>query len=156
MGKLLSYIVHVLIFAGALGIGGLFTSRGLATGWYGNLNLPPWQPPSWTFGAAWTTIMLTFPVAMAYLLPLDKLTSSAPILALFVAQWILNVLWNYLFFTLHQTGISLVEITLLAVVVGALTYFSFRAHWVAGFACLPYLIWLCIATSLNAYIWKMN
>jgi tryptophan-rich sensory protein len=156
MSKLLPYGLHLIIFAAALGIGSIFTTKGLSTGWYATLNLPPWQPPSWTFGAVWTTIMVVFPIAMAILLPPEKLFSLSTASILFWAQWILNILWNYLFFKQHYTGIALIEIIALTLVVGALVVLSFRESPWAGIAALPYLLWLCVATSLNAYIWKMN
>ena len=156
MQFLISYIVHVLIFAAALGLGSLFTSSGLSSAWYAGLQLPPWQPPGWAFGAAWTFILFSFPVAAAALLPWKSLLSVSSVAGIFWLQVILNVLWNYLFFRQNYTLLSLVEIIVLFALVLVLTVLAFRTNWWAGLAALPYLIWLVIATSLNAYIWRMN
>ena len=50
--------VFLLINFGALALGGLFTSDGVISDWYEQLNKAPWTPPGWVFGAAWTTIMV--------------------------------------------------------------------------------------------------
>ncbi|NBU36433.1 MAG: tryptophan-rich sensory protein, partial [Bacteroidetes bacterium] len=70
--------------------------------------------------------------------------------------WLLNVLWNPLFFYLHQTGISLVEIVSLTILIG---FFLFRYRDQMGWKSillLPYFLWLLIATSLNGYIHLNN
>lgn len=156
MQFILSYIVHLLIFATALVVGGLATSKGISSTWYATLQLPPWQPPGWVFGAAWTFIAVTFPIGAALLLPAKSLVPNTYLAGLFWLQFALNILWNYLFFNRHLTGVALVEIILLGLIVAALTVLAFREAWWAGLAMLPYILWLLIATSLNAYIWRMN
>jgi benzodiazapine receptor len=152
----LSYLAHLLIFATALVIGGLPTSQGVDSAWYASLQLPPWQPPSWAFGTAWTIIALTFSIGAARLVPLKLLVPNNNLAALFWLQFALNILWNYLFFHYQLTGVALVEIIFLGLVVASLTYLAFKQTWWAGLSMLPYLIWLFIAISLNAYIWRMN
>ena len=74
------------------------------------------------------------------------------LIALFTVQWILNVSWNYVFFNQHLIEIGLVVIILLWLLIG---YFTFKylkkVKWYT-LLLVPYLIWMTIATSLNAYI----
>ncbi|WP_396601543.1 TspO/MBR family protein [Algibacter sp. R77976] len=152
--KLLKYLVIFLVtnFA-ALAIGSWLMNNGPQTEWYTNLNQAPWTPPGWVFGVAWTTIMICFAIYMAYLY---KSIPTAKILVLFTIQFILNVIWNYIFFNQHLVGVGFTVILLLTFVVAAFT-FSFKKEM--GFKTLlilPYLIWLCIATSLNGYILLNN
>jgi len=143
-------VAFLLLNFGALGIGGLFTGNGVKSNWYESLNKAPWTPPGWAFGAAWTGIMICFSVYMAYLWP--KTENKTMLLALFGVQWMLNVIWNPLFFHFQQTSIALISIILLTVLVA---YFFFNFRSVLGnmsLLILPYLLWLLIATSLNAYI----
>lgn len=143
-------IIFLAINFGALGIGGFFTGKGVPSDWYVNLDKAPWTPPGWMFGFAWTTIMICFSIYLAYLWP--KLENKQFLIGLYVVQWILNVAWNPIFFHFHQTLVGLIVIALLAVVVG---YFLFN-YWsiikIKSLLILPYLVWLIIATSLNAYI----
>lgn len=146
-------IFLVLNFA-ALGIGGFFTGPGTSSEWYTNLNQAPWTPPGWVFGAAWTTIMVCFAFFMAYAWGNAK--EKKTLIILFAVQWVLNILWNPVFFYLKEVSIALVLITSLTLLVG---YFLF-AFWpklkAKALLVAPYFIWLLIATSLNAYIVFQN
>ncbi|MGB5418591.1 TspO/MBR family protein [Algibacter sp.] len=152
--KLLKYlIVFLVINFGALAIGSWLMNNGPQTDWYINLNQAPWTPPGWVFGVAWTTIMICFAIYMAYLY---KLIPTTKIIALFTIQFILNVIWNYIFFNQHLVGAGFTVILLLTFVVATFT-FSFKEEMaLKTLLILPYLIWLFIATSLNGYILLNN
>ena len=64
--RVLSFLVLNFL---ALGIGGIFTGKGVPSEWYVQLNKAPWTPPGWMFGFAWTSIMICFALYMAYLWP---------------------------------------------------------------------------------------
>lgn len=146
-------IFLVLNFA-ALGVGSYFTGPGVSSDWYQNLNQAPWTPPGWVFGAAWTTIMLCFSVYMAYLYENTRLKKE--ILTLFAFQWLLNVLWNPVFFYFQNVILGLIIITSLTVIVYTflLKYWSFLNK--KSLLVLPYAVWLTIAASLNAYVFFFN
>ena len=98
--------------------------------------------------------MLCFSFYLAALWP--KGVAKRTLAMLFGLQWILNVLWNPLFFYFHFTMISLAEILFLTALIGWIIYF-YRQHFPLGFLLLlPYFLWLCIASSLNGYICFMN
>ena len=56
----LRVIIFLVLNFAALGLGGLFTSKGVPSDWYQHLNKAPWTPPGWAFGFAWTLIMICF------------------------------------------------------------------------------------------------
>ena len=148
--KLLKSIIYFLIINfSALGVGSWLMNNGPRTEWYTSLNQAPWTPPGWVFGVAWTTIMFCFSIYMAYLYL--KMTTSK-IKILFLIQFVLNVIWNYVFFNQHLVTIGLIIIMGLTIVVGSFL-FSFKNELkTKTLLIVPYFIWLCIATSLNAYI----
>jgi benzodiazapine receptor len=150
----LRLILFLIINFAALGLGGLFTGSGVSSTWYAELNKAPWTPPGWVFGAAWTLIMVCFSVYMAYLWP--KAENKTFLLKLFALQWILNVLWNPVFFYYQNVTLGLLVILSLTFLVG---YFLFRYAPSLGFKSvliLPYFLWLIIASSLNLYILIKN
>lgn len=152
--KLLKYIIVFLVINfGALAIGNWLMADGPQTDWYMGLNKAPWTPPGWVFGAAWTTIMVCFSIYMAYLY---KLLPTAKVITLFSIQFLLNVIWNYIFFNLHYVGLGLTVIVLLTFTVGVFTTLFNKQMKLKTLLILPYLIWLCIATSLNGYILLNN
>ena len=150
----LKIIGFLFLNFGALALGGLFAGSGAGSKWYAELNKAPWTPPGWVFGFAWTTIMLCFSVYMATLYAKTK--SVKTVIIFYAIQWMLNVAWNPIFFHLHNPIIGLIVIVALTSLV---TYFLFRYRSSQkGFSLLllPYVIWLFIATSLNAYVVFMN
>jgi tryptophan-rich sensory protein len=118
--------------------------------WYIELNKAPWTPPGYVFGVVWSLIMLSFSWYLAELFypkPLKFLN------LLYGFQVALNVSWNWVFFNQQQTVLGLVILVILTLVIFyfflAFTYDKIKN---TRYLLLPYLIWLCIATSLNAYI----
>ena len=104
----------------------------------------------WVFGVAWTSIMICFSIYMAYLTKIHFNTKK--IALLFSFQWVLNVLWNPIFFELQLIIIGLVEICLLTTLITYLCVHFRKELKTKTLLILPYLIWLFIASSLNAYI----
>ncbi|NJB82242.1 TspO/MBR family protein [Wenyingzhuangia aestuarii] len=137
----------------ALAIGGLFTNAGVSSNWYANLNKAPWTPPGYMFGIAWSFIMICFAVYMAYLYPL---VTSKKIISLYAIQWILNVLWNPIFFYYHLDVLGFINIVLLTLMVSFFLYNYYKQLQLTSLFIAPYFVWLLIATSLNAYIVFMN
>lgn len=150
---ILRILLFLIINFGGLFIGGLFTGEGVPSDWYQNLNKAPWTPPGWIFGAAWTTIMICFSVYMAILW---KKITLKKLLYIFIAEFILNVIWNPLFFHFKWINIALLSISLLTILI---IYMAISLRTEMRYKTLlifPYLIWLTIATSLNGYIVLYN
>lgn len=148
----LTFLFLVINFGG-LAIGSWLMNNGPMTEWYTNLNQAPWTPPGWVFGVAWTTIMIFFSV---YLAKLFSTENTLKMKIIFIVQFILNVSWNYIFFNKHLVLLGLVTIILLTSLL--FIYFFKWSKKVNNFKylLLPYIIWLCIATSLNLYIFVHN
>lgn len=146
----LRLIIFLIINFGALGLGGLFTNSGVTSEWYQNLNKAPWTPPGWVFGAAWTTIMVCFSIFMSY--ATKNLSLNTNFMLAFGIQVVLNILWNPLFFYFKLTGISLAVIVLLLLVVIYILYLKLPELRIKSLLIIPYVIWLIIATSLNAFV----
>ncbi|AZJ33421.1 TspO and MBR related proteins [Tenacibaculum mesophilum] len=149
--KYIRFLIFLIANLSALGIGVWLMNEGPRTDWYLSLNKAPWTPAGWVFGVAWTIIMVLFSVYMTKVSFQHEFLNKK-VLILYVDQWILNVSWNYIFFNQHLTKLGLVVIALLWLLIG---YFTFKylkkVRWYTLFV-LPYLIWMTIATSLNAYI----
>ena len=150
---ILRILLFLIINFGGLFIGGLFTGEGVPSDWYQNLNKAPWTPPGWVFGAAWTTIMICFSVYMAILW---KKITLKKLLYLYIAEFILNVIWNPLFFHFKWINVALLSISLLTILI---IYMAVSLRVEMRYKTLlifPYFIWLIIATSLNGYIVLYN
>ncbi|ABM95732.1 TspO/MBR family protein [Methylibium petroleiphilum] len=148
----------VLIAAAAAlavaGLGGLMTDLGP---WYQRLVQPPWKPPDWLFGPAWTAIFAL--AAMAGVIAwrrAPRRTDREWMLALFALNGFLNVLWSLLFFRLHRPDWALFEVLLLwlsiLLLIGALA----RYARTASLLLLPYLAWVAFAGFLNLATVRLN
>jgi len=143
-------ILFLVINFGGLALGSWLMDDGPTSEWYSNLHQAPWTPPGWVFGTAWTLIMLCF---SWYLTTLFSFRVSAGMILLYAFQVALNVSWNWFFFNQHWTIIGLLVIGILTIVIFAFFFaFSFKPIKTFRVLLLPYMIWLCIATSLNAYV----
>ena len=135
----------------ALAIGGQFTGSGVSSDWYQTINKAPWTPPGWVFGAAWTTIMICYAFYLKSLIENVK-SQSKTIYILYGIQWILNIMWNPIFFYFQYDVLALLAISALQVVLIITFLRHFRVQHYYNLLLLPYLIWLFTAISLNAYI----
>jgi tryptophan-rich sensory protein len=143
------------IVLGGLAMGWLSNS-GMDNGWYVPLEKPAIQPPSWMFGVVWTGLYALMGLALAVIWnePVSRQRTSA--LRLFFIQLALNFAWSPVFFGGHMIEIGLV--LLVAILVAALiTAKAFRAvRPMAGWLLIPYLLWLCLAVTLNYETGRLN
>jgi tryptophan-rich sensory protein len=147
-------IIFLILNFSALALGGLFTNNGVSSLWYNDLNKAPWTPAGWVFGAGWTAIMILFSLYMAYLWPTQ--VNKQILLILFVLQWLLNVMWNPVFFYFQNVFFAFIIISLLTILVGFLFLQYLTVLKLKSLLLLPYFLWLIIACTLNAYIFIKN
>jgi len=150
----LRIVLFIIINFAGLTLGALYTDSGINSDWYQNLNVAPWTPPGWVFGAAWTLIMICFAIFMAW--AYEKVKNKPLLIGLFSLQWLLNFSWNLIFFENRAVLFGLVVISSLTIVIAYFFFSGFKkVGWKALFVA-PYFVWLLIATSLNAYIYIYN
>ena len=147
-------LIFGLLNFGALAISSIYTNPWVVSDWYTGLNQAPWTPPGWVFGFAWTTIMICFSVYMARAWLV--ISPKNVLISLFSVQWILNTVWNPVFFTLHETTVALALIGSLTVLMIGILIRYWSVVGIYKYLLLPYCIWLLIATSLNGYVVFMN
>ncbi|MDG1741918.1 MAG: tryptophan-rich sensory protein [Crocinitomicaceae bacterium] len=150
----LKSILFLGINFAALLVGSLFTKDGVSSEWYQSLEKAPWDPPGWMFGVAWTLIMVLFSVYMAKLFQTSK--NKKQIILLFIAQWVLNVIWNPIFFYYQSPLLSLIVIIALTLLIGSFICSYLGSTKYYTLLVLPYFLWLIVATSLNNFILYAN
>jgi tryptophan-rich sensory protein len=130
-----------------------FVSTG---GWYASLRKPVWNPPPWLFGPVWTLLYVMMAVAAWLVWREGGWKNQTRPLALFLFQWLLNVLWTPLFFGMHRSGLAYIEIVALWSVLAATLGLFWRVKKTAGLLLVPYLVWVTFAAALNFTLWHMN
>lgn len=140
----LTLVASIFLCVGGGWLSGLSTKTGLH--WYSTLNQAPWTPPDFLFPFVWTLLYLL----MAFSL---WLIEKKPItLALFALQLSLNFAWSWLFFYWKSPLLSLIDICALLVILLWTIRVFYRDCKEAAYLLIPYLFWLCYASTLNLYI----
>jgi tryptophan-rich sensory protein len=146
--------VSLLIFLAVVLGGGLLIGFLTMPGeWYASLEKPPFNPPNWLFGPAWTLLYIL--IAVAGWLVWQK-TPTGGVMKVWVAQMILNFLWSPIFFGLEEIRLALIVVLALLVVILIFIVLGWRHHRVAALLFLPYAAWVAFASLLNGSIWWLN
>ncbi|HDR53429.1 MAG TPA: tryptophan-rich sensory protein [archaeon] len=137
-------------------VGSFLTSPQIPT-WYATLTLPAFAPPGWLFMPVWTFLYLLMGVALFKIWKdgVDLVEMRHAYMA-FGVQWVLNLAWSFLFFTMHWPLVAFIEIILLWISILATMYFYKKVSPLASFLMLPYLLWVTFAAVLNGFIWVLN
>ena len=153
MKQLKLTLLFLALNFGGLAIGSWLMNNGPLSNWYTNLQQAPWTPPGFVFGIAWTLIMICFSIYLGKLFTEENTSKNRTI---FLIQFVLNVSWNFIFFNQHLVLFALINILLLTSLI--FVYFFKLSSAVNNYKylLLPYMLWLCIATSLNLYILVHN
>jgi len=121
--------------------------------WYAGLEKPFFNPPNWIFGPVWSVLYVGIAVA-GWLVWRHR--GGAPLLLLWAAQLVLNLLWSWIFFGLHRPALALVDIGLLLSSIVAFAVLAWPVSRAAAWLFACYGAWVAFAMLLNAAIWRLN
>ena len=124
--------------------------------WYHALRQPPFAPPDWLFGAAWSILYLLLGV-VGFLMTKNGLNAqNRPTVILFVIQLAANALWTPVFFGRHSVGAALLLLLLIIFLSAWLVKRFWRENRPAAWLLTPYLLWLLFAWNLNYAFLLLN
>ncbi len=120
--------------------------------WYKDLNRAPWTPPDYVFGIVWS-ILYTLMIISLLIIFLDKKCYPYCLpMTYFFIQLAMNLIWTTVFFKWKLLVPALVLLFLILL----FTYYAYKKfktiNKIAGYLLIPYILWLCVAISLNTYI----
>jgi tryptophan-rich sensory protein len=125
--------------------------------WYVSLRKPAWQPPDALFGPVWTLIFALCALSfLTYWRRLPARNDRLEVIAAFLINGFLNVLWSLLFFRFERPDWSLYEVAFLWVSIVVMMLLVKRNSALAALLLLPYLIWVSFAAALNLKIAQLN
>jgi len=123
--------------------------------WYRALRKPWFQPPDWLFAPAWT-ILYCMIAAAGWLVWREAGWGAAGILALYVANLLLNAGWSAVFFGLRRPDWAFAELIALWASTALLIVVMWPQHQLSAMLLLPYLAWVTFAGALNLAVWRLN
>ena len=149
-------VIAIAVSEAAGIIGSVFTISAIPT-WYAGLVKPAFNPPSWVFGPAWTTLYALMGIA-AFLVWKNgwERKDIKMALGVFGIQLFLNAAWSIIFFGLQSPGWALVDIVLLWLAIVWTIVVFYKISKPAAYLLVPYLLWVSFASYLNYSIWVLN
>jgi tryptophan-rich sensory protein len=153
-GRSAPVIVAALLAIVTATAGALVTDLGP---WYQSLRVPPWKPPDWAFGPIWTLIFSLTALAgvTAWRAERDR-RYRIGLVAMFVLNGVLNVLWSAFFFRLQRPDWAMIEVALLWLSILLLIVVLGRVSRRAAWLLVPYLAWVSIAAALTLAVARLN
>ena len=161
--KGICYVVCVAVVE-ALGFAvGVMTRNGTAL-YADTINKPPLAPQGILFPIAWTLLYALMGIGLARVLCEDSSINNKAdttgrkykAVVFFVVQMILNLAWCFIFFGAMNYVAALIELLVMMVFVILMMLEYMKIDRVAGLIQIPYVIWLCFATYLNAGVIALN
>jgi translocator protein len=137
-------------------LGSLVTTTGSGS-WYSTLQKPFFAPPNWLFAPMWITLFVLMGIALYLVWESGTERRDVQVaLGLFGVQFLLNVIWSFLFFGLESPLLGFIDILLLWVMIVVTIRAFYRVKKIAAYLLIPYLAWVTIAAALNGAIYGMN
>jgi len=153
IGKLVGSIAACY---GAGAIGSVFTVSKIPT-WYTTLEKPAFTPPNAVFMPVWFTLYALMGVSIFIVWRKGLQTEGVKsAFILFWVQLVLNALWSVVFFGYESLIGGFVIILSLGIILLITIIKFFKISKVAGGLLIPYISWIGIASSLNAWVMILN
>jgi len=179
LGNLFKFIIAISIAQAAGILGSFFTISSVST-WYVELIKPAFNPPNWVFGPVWTTLYfligvslylvwknnwqtvhLVFETGMKAWNPISERLWRGDLqkvnaITVFGVQYVLNILWSWVFFGLQSPATAFFVILALWFSIVYVIINFYRISKPAAWLLVPYILWVSFAAYLNLAIWLLN
>lgn len=154
--KNFKFLISIILCEAFGNLGSFFTFPKLGT-WYTQILKPDFNPPNFIFGPVWTTLFLLMGIALYLLWEKGFNTKESKIAGIFFfIQFILNILWSFLFFGLESPLYGFIDIILLLIFIAITILLFHKISKKASYLLIPYFLWVGFATILNYGILFLN
>jgi len=126
------------------------SQRWVSTGseYYQSLERPAWQPPDVVFGIVWPYNFVMLAVVGVLVVLRETPVNRGIWLGCFAVSVIAALAWANLFYLQQNPPASAIALTIAVLATVPMLVVAFRFSVWAGIAMVPYVVWLCLATSL--------
>lgn len=125
------------------------------TEFYKVIKLPFYAPPAWVFAPAWTILYILIGYTFYKMISSEKIFSHINNI-IFVAGYILNLVWSFVFFTQENFLFALIILLGIWLITLYTIVFVGDKERKIAYAQLPYLLWLTFAMTLNLSVILLN
>ena len=117
--------------------------------WYGNLNRPSWQPPSYLFGLIWPYNFTVLGIAAFAIGQRASKAVTLTYMVFFAISVASALVWAYQFYRPHNFTASAIALTATAVMTIPMVAILFTVSLPIALAVAPYQVWVGVAASLS-------
>ena len=145
------FLLCILIVYSVAFIGSLFTMSNVNSEWYQNIK-PVITPPNWVFPIVWNILFFLIGLSFYFALTSKKLNKKNKILiiSVFSINFLFNILWSFIFFTLKSPLFAFLELVfLLLPSIALMIYATEKVSKLSSNLLIPYLFWVTFAGALN-------
>jgi len=137
-------VVYLVAF-----IGGIFTSTNTKGAWYESIK-PALTPPSIVFPIVWNILFFLIAVALYFCWVNSKSKEEKIAVSIvFGVNFILNIIWSILYFTMKNPRLAFFDIILLLASILSMLTLSWKISRKSFWLLMPYFLWVCFASILN-------
>ena len=141
-----SFLGIAIVFVYAIG-SGMWVNTG--DSWYGNLNRPSWQPPSYLFGLIWPYNFTVLGIAAFAIGQRASKAVTLTYMVFFAISVASALVWAYQFYRPHNFTASAIALTATAVMTLPMVAILFTVSLPIALAVVPYQVWVGVAASLS-------
>jgi len=145
------YVATLLFF----GVGGITT---LGLNWYTTLSLPWWTPPEMFVAFVWLVLFICTAVSVSIFWEQSKRAGASFLTTiwLYIGNSLLILLWNYLFFGLHELSFAFAAAVAVGVSVLLIMIRLWKEVRTAALLLIPYFGWMLFALVYTYTVMQMN
>ncbi len=137
-------------------LSGRLSHSGAGNPWFDSLAKPELFPAPVLFGIVWTLLYALMGFALALVGSAWGARGRGLAVAMFIAQFLVNLTWSPVFFGMNRITGGLIVIAIMDVLVIITLVLFWRIRKLAGALLLPYLAWILFATVLNYQFLQLN
>jgi len=142
---IISFVIVYLVAA----TGSIFTSQNVNTDWYQTIK-PSITPPNWVFPVVWNFLFFLIAVSLflSWISAKNKI-SKIKIGIAFGTNFLLNIIWSFLYFGLKNPLYAFFDLILLWLSIAGMIYITRKVNKKAAWLLVPYFLWVSFAGILN-------
>jgi benzodiazapine receptor len=153
--KIASLLLFIIVAQMAGLVGSYFFPVG-SSHWYQQLQKPAWMPPGWAFAPIWIILYILMGISSYIIWHQRQHPLRNQAVFLYFFQLVLNALWTPVFVGMQSPGGSFIVVSVLLVAIIVMIFYFYKIQKWAAYLVIPYVLWVSIATVLNAVIWHLN
>lgn len=143
------FIIALAFSFGVAFIGSMITQEEVESDWYKSIK-PSMTPPDFVFPIIWNILffLIALSITFSWIFAHTRRQKQKLVLV-YGVNLLLNLLWTFFYFGLHNPLLAFIDILLLIISIIAIMKVNWHMSRVSSWLILPYLLWVCFAAILN-------